>query len=112
MITSQKNPGWPLDIPITGNARAGLKAPSKVRMKLFTLDTRLMVKKIGKLTTADKEAVVQALRSLLAGFFFFAFWLFRAFVMDFGSEVRKLDPRLFADRRDGAKMQTFVAILK
>jgi mRNA interferase MazF len=66
MITSQKNPVWPLDIPITGNARAGLKAPSKVRMKLFTLDTRLMVKKIGKLTAADKEAVVQALRSLLA----------------------------------------------
>ena len=66
MITSQKNPAWPLDTPITGNARAGLKAPSKVRMKLFTLDTRLMVKKIGKLMTADKEAVVQALRSLLA----------------------------------------------
>lgn len=66
MITSQKNPDWPLDIPITGNAQTGLKAPSKVRMKLFTLDIRLIVKKIGKLTTADKHAVVQALRSLLA----------------------------------------------
>jgi mRNA interferase MazF len=66
MIASPKKPGWSLDIPITGTARAGLKAPSKVRMKRFTLDTRLMVKKIGKLTTADKEAVVQALRSFLA----------------------------------------------
>jgi mRNA interferase MazF len=66
MITSLKNPGQPLDIPITGNAGAGLKAPSKVRMKPFTVDTRLMVKKIGTLTTADKQAVVQTLRGLLA----------------------------------------------
>ncbi len=65
MITSQKNPEWPLDIPITGNSQAGLKAPSKVRMKLFTLDKRLIVRKIGMLTAADKKAVARALRSLL-----------------------------------------------
>jgi mRNA interferase MazF len=67
MITSQHNPDWPLDVPITGSTQTGLKAPSKVRMKLFTLDIRLMVKKIGTLTTADKDAVVHALRGLLAG---------------------------------------------
>lgn len=66
MITSQKNPDWPLDTTITDNRQAGLKAPSKVRMKLFTLDNRLIVKKIGKLTVKDERAVSKTLRRLLA----------------------------------------------
>ena len=66
MITSQKNPGWPLDTPITDNRQAGLKAPSKVRMKLFTLDVRLILKKIGALTDKDRKAVISALGRLLA----------------------------------------------
>lgn len=65
MITSQKNPDWPLDTMITDNRQAGLKAPSKVRMKLFTLDNRLIVKKIGTLISKDKKAVIKELRSLL-----------------------------------------------
>ena len=66
MITSQKNPAWPLDTPITGNRQAGLTAPSKVRMKLFTLDHRLIIKKIGTLTNKDKQTVRKALERLLA----------------------------------------------
>ena len=65
MITSQKNPDWPLDTMISDNRRTGLTAPSKVRMKLFMLDSRLIVKKIGTLTDSDKNAVAQALKSLL-----------------------------------------------
>jgi mRNA interferase MazF len=65
MITSLKNPDWPLDTTITDNRQAGLKAPSKVRMKLFTLDNRLIAKKIGTLNSKDKKAVIKALRSLL-----------------------------------------------
>jgi mRNA interferase MazF len=65
MITSQKNPDWPLDTPITGSRQAGLTAPSKVRMKLFTLDHRLIVKKIGTLTNKDRKAVTTSLRRLL-----------------------------------------------
>ena len=65
MITSQKNPDWPLDTMISDNRRTGLTAPSKVRMKLFMLDSRLIVKKIGTLTDSDKNAVAQALQSLL-----------------------------------------------
>ena len=57
MITSQKNPDWPLDTPITGNRQAGLTAPSKVRMKLFTLDHRLIIKKIGTATRNKPFAV-------------------------------------------------------
>lgn len=66
MITSQKNPEWPLDTMITDNRRAGLTAPSKVRMKLFTLDNRLIVKKIGTLADKDQKAVAKALQGLLA----------------------------------------------
>ena len=66
MITSQKNPDWPLDTKITGNRQAGLPAPSKVRMKLFTLDSRLIFKKIGMLTDNDRKAVINALQRLLA----------------------------------------------
>ena len=66
MITSQNNPDWPLDTKITGNRKAGLTAPSKVRMKLFTLDNRLIVRKIGTLTDTDKKAVAKALQRLLA----------------------------------------------
>jgi mRNA interferase MazF len=65
MITSQKNPDWPLDTKITGNRQAGLTAASKVRMKLFALDNRLIVKKIGTLNDKDKKAVIKRLRSLL-----------------------------------------------
>ena len=65
MITSQKNPDWPLDTTITSIRRTGLTAPSKVRMKLFTLDSRLIVKKIGTLTNRDKTAVGKALQRLL-----------------------------------------------
>ena len=70
MITSQKNPDWPLDTTITGKRRAGLAAPSKVRMKLFTLDNRLIVKKIGTLSDKDRKAVTKALQSLLAPEFY------------------------------------------
>ena len=69
MITSQKNPDWPLDTTITSIRRTGLTAPSKVRMKLFTLDSRLIVKKIGTLTNRDKKAVGKALQRLLGSGF-------------------------------------------
>jgi mRNA interferase MazF len=65
MITSQKNPDWPLDTTITGIRRSGLTAPSKVRMKLFTLDSRLIIKKIGMLIDSDKKSFKKALQSLL-----------------------------------------------
>ncbi|MCF6246255.1 MAG: type II toxin-antitoxin system PemK/MazF family toxin [Desulfobacula sp.] len=43
MITSTKNPDWPLDVKIGSIKKTGLPAPSMVRMKLFTLDSRLIV---------------------------------------------------------------------
>lgn len=63
MITSQKNPDWPLDVPFAAK-KAGLNVPSKIRMKLFTLDCRLIIKKVGKLAGEDRESVEDALDKL------------------------------------------------
>lgn len=65
MITSEKNSEWPLDIPIRSLTKAGLPAPSKVRMKLFTLDSRLIIKKIGGLSSKDQQAVKENLKKLM-----------------------------------------------
>lgn len=64
MITSADNPAWPLDVVID-SARAGLRAASKVRMKLFTLDNRLILRKVGSLDDVDQRAVAQAMKQLL-----------------------------------------------
>jgi mRNA interferase MazF len=64
MITSADNPDWPLDVLID-SARAGLRAASKVRMKLFTLDNRVIRQTVGTLNDVDQRAVAQAMKQLL-----------------------------------------------
>lgn len=66
MITSAKNSDWPLDIEIQDLDAAGLPAPSIIRMKLFTLDENLIVRKAGHLASPDQEKVKQALHQLFA----------------------------------------------
>jgi mRNA interferase MazF len=61
MITSQKNAPWPLDCEITDKEQSGLAAPSVVRMKLFTLDNRFILKRIGRLSDSDQKKVKQNL---------------------------------------------------
>jgi mRNA-degrading endonuclease toxin of MazEF toxin-antitoxin module len=65
MITSAGNPAWPMDVAIDAEA-AGLRAPSKVRMKLFTLDNRLIIHRTGSLSRADQRAVSAAVGKILA----------------------------------------------
>lgn len=64
MITTARNSTWPLDVPIGDIASAGLPAPSIVRLKLFTLDHRFVLRRAGKLAVADARAVAAALRKL------------------------------------------------
>jgi len=66
MITSEKNAPWPLDVRIADLSQAGLPAPSVVRMKLFTLDHRFVVAKIGELSNADRLLVDDAIHVLSA----------------------------------------------
>ncbi len=64
MITSQKNDPWPLDVSINNKKQSGLKAPSVVRMKIFTLDNRFILRKIGHLSKPDQTQVKKSLSKL------------------------------------------------
>ncbi len=64
MITSAKHSDWPLDHFITDLAAAGLPAASRVRMKLFTLDHRLVRGKLGRLAADDQISVRRCLVEL------------------------------------------------
>lgn len=68
MITSSKEgrDAWPLDTPITDLAAAGLPAPSVARMKLFTLDHRLILRRAGRLAASDQVGIDLSLQALLA----------------------------------------------
>ena len=66
MITSAKHADWPLDTTIQNLAEAGLKAPSKIRLKLFTLDDRLVLGRLGHLAEQDQSAIEQHLKMLLS----------------------------------------------
>jgi len=65
MITSAKNSDWPLDTEIHDLDSAGLPSASIVRMKLFTLDDRLIIRKAGNLGEADRANVSKAIQELL-----------------------------------------------
>jgi mRNA interferase MazF len=65
MITTASHSAWPLDIAIADLKNAGLKVPSIVRMKLFTIDHALIQKHIGYLSLQDQIAVESSLQSLL-----------------------------------------------
>jgi mRNA interferase MazF len=64
MITDARNQPWPLDVRIDHQS-AGLKMPSVVRMKFFTLDSRLVVRSIGRLCPQDRQQLLDGLRQLL-----------------------------------------------
>ncbi len=65
MITSANNSDWPLDVEIGGLDCAGLSSASVVRMKLFTLDERLIIRKAGSLIEKDRDLVERSLQQLL-----------------------------------------------
>jgi mRNA interferase MazF len=62
MITTRAHRPWPGDVEIDKLEQAGLPLPCIVRLKLFTLDNRLLARKIGSLAVADRNRVSGALR--------------------------------------------------
>lgn len=64
MITTAEGSQWPSDAAID-HEKAGLKHPCVVRMKLFTLDTRLILRKLGELAGNDRSRVRNSLASCL-----------------------------------------------
>lgn len=65
MITSAHHARWPLDTVIEDLDTAGLPAPSMVRMKLFTLDHRVIHSRLGSIGEMDRGAVLDALAPML-----------------------------------------------
>ncbi len=64
MITSAKNSNWLHDVNISDLNSTGLSSASIVRMKLFTLDNRLIIRKAGILAYNDQQAVITAFNQL------------------------------------------------
>jgi mRNA interferase MazF len=66
MITSAQHTAWPLDTPINDLDSAGLPAASIIRLKLFTLDHRLIIDSLGHLSTKDTLAFTNNLATLFS----------------------------------------------
>jgi len=56
---------WLGDTALTDLQVCGLSAPCVVRLKLFTLDNRLIIKRIGRLSDPDRRQVAAALQAIL-----------------------------------------------
>lgn len=66
MVTTAAGGGRPGDTPISDLTAAGLKVPCVVRLKLFTLDNRLISRRIGRLAEDDRRAASQTIKGLIA----------------------------------------------
>jgi mRNA interferase MazF len=65
MITTRAHSPWPGDTLITDRATTGLPVPCTVRLKLFTLDNRLVLRKLGRLSLPDEIALKSQLTDML-----------------------------------------------
>lgn len=66
MITTARRSIWPLDWPIQDLASAGLRQACVVRLKLFSLDERLILGRLGQLAAIDRIGVRANLQQLIA----------------------------------------------
>jgi mRNA interferase MazF len=66
MITSAEQTAWLGDYVITDFKNTGLNNSCVVRLKIFTLDHRLIIRKAGKLGSLDQEKLNSHWKSLLA----------------------------------------------
>lgn len=65
MITTTSHTPWPGDTMITDRKRAGLTMDCMIRLKLFTLDNKLITRRLGQLGAADKSQLVSELQTCL-----------------------------------------------
>lgn len=63
MITTAKSSSWPTDYRICDMKETGLPAPSIVRMKLFSLDSRLIIRTAGKVPDSDYRNVMKIIQT-------------------------------------------------
>ncbi len=65
MITRAAATRWPSDHPIVELAPTGLKVASVIRWKIFTLDNRIVRRRIGSIGGEDADRCEAALRQIL-----------------------------------------------
>lgn len=65
MVTTAKRSRWESDLPIRSLKPAGLPIPSIIRMKLFTLDERFLLRRLGRLSQQDQKALQKKLCGVL-----------------------------------------------
>ena len=63
MITTRGHRPWPGDSVIEEYSAAGLSLQCQVRLKIFTIDNRLLLKKIGRLSNTDAKKVKKHLHN-------------------------------------------------
>ena len=56
MITTGAHRPWPGDTEIADVEASGLDVPCIIRLKLFTLDNRLVLRRLGRLSAPDRKA--------------------------------------------------------
>ncbi len=66
MITTARHSDWPNDVRLEDWSAAGLTAACFVRLKLFTFDRTLIIRRLGLVTPRDSTAVQIALAQALA----------------------------------------------
>ncbi|MGJ3242386.1 MAG: type II toxin-antitoxin system PemK/MazF family toxin [Opitutales bacterium] len=64
MVTTAKQSDWSSDVTLKDWQSAGLPVPSRVRLKIFTLDHRLILRHLGRLSRRDQRSVQAALKGL------------------------------------------------
>ena len=65
MITTGVHRPWPGDSEIADLEASGLEVPCIIRLKLFTLDNRLVLRRLGRLSAADRQAAGPEMRRQL-----------------------------------------------
>jgi len=66
MITTAAQADWPSDIVLRDWRTAGLATACRLRFKLFTLERRLVLRRVGALAQIDRRAVSRALPGIIA----------------------------------------------
>ncbi len=66
MVTSAKHSSWKSDHPIEDLKIAGLSSPSIIRQKIFTIDNRLIIELLGKLSEKDITKINSKIKSHLS----------------------------------------------
>jgi mRNA interferase MazF len=65
MVTGARKSSWPFDTAIEDIEAAGVRGPCVVRMKLVTLDSRVLGERCGRLTQSDLDRVTASITQLL-----------------------------------------------